>query len=244
LLKDYCRAGLASTALATILSAPSAADDTQQDGVETVVVTGSRIPQTGVISDSPVSVVDRQEMMLEGTTHIESLLSNLPSAIQDQGQFQTNATPGIATVNLRDLGSKRTLVLVDGKRLMPGDPTTPVADLNQIPAAMVDHVEVLTGGASATYGSDALAGAVNFILRKDFEGVEIDGTYTAAVHDNGNPLAQAAIRSAGLPVPTPPGSVWDGGDKDANILLGISSANGRGNVVAYAGFRSTEAILG
>ena len=109
---------------------------------------------------------------------------------------------------------------------------------------MVDHVEVLTGGASAIYGSDALAGAVNFILRKDFEGLESDGTYTAAVHDNNNPQAQAALRSAGLPVPTPPGSVWDGGDRDANILLGVSSDNGRGNVVAYAGYRSTDAILG
>src|SRR6185503_77805 len=148
-----------------------AADDTQQT-VETVVVTGSRIPQTGLESASPVNVLGRQEIKSEGTTHIETLLNNLPSVTPDQGQFQTGTTAGIATVNLRDLGSERTLVLIDGKRLMPGDPTKPVADLNEIPAALVDHVEILTGGASATYGSDALAGAVNFILRKDFEGLE------------------------------------------------------------------------
>jgi iron complex outermembrane receptor protein len=239
----HCITALASAALTLIFAGTSVADDTQE-AVETVVVTGSRIPQTGVISDSPVTVVGRQEIKFEATTHVETLLSDLPSATVDQGQIQTSNSAGIATVNLRDLGSQRTLLLIDGKRLMPGDPTKPVADLNQIPAAMVDHVEVLTGGASATYGSDALAGAVNFIMRKDFEGLEIDGTYTAAVHDNDNPLAQAAIRAAGLPVPTPPDSVWDGQDRDANVLLGISTANGRGNIVAYAGYRSTEAVLG
>lgn len=237
---------MAGTALATILTiGAAAADDTQQpETVESVVVTGSRIPQTGVISDSPVTVVDRQEIDFEGTTHLENLLNNLPSATADQGQFQTGTTAGIATVNLRDLGSQRTLVLIDGKRLMPGDPTKPVADLNQIPAAMVDHVEVLTGGASAVYGSDALAGAVNFILRKDFEGIEADGTYTASAHDNTNPIAQAAINSSVVPAMRPPSSVWDGEDIDANILLGASSANGRGNVVGYVGYRSTQALLG
>lgn len=242
-LTKLCCIALASTALGTILGAQiSAADDTQQQTVETIVVTGSRIPQTGVISDSPVTAVSQQETKFEGTTHIETLLNNLPSVTPDQGQFQTNNAAGIATVDLRDLGSQRTLVLIDGKRLMPGDPTKPVADLNQIPAAMVDHVEVLTGGASAVYGSDALAGAVNFILRKDFEGIEIDGTYTAAVHDNNNPLAQAAIKSAELPVTAPPDSVWDGQDVDANVLLGVNSENGRGNVEIYGGYRSTEAL--
>jgi iron complex outermembrane receptor protein len=235
---------LGSTALAAILTQASAADETQQQSVETVVVTGSRIPQTGVISDSPITAVSQQEIKSEGTTHIETLLNNLPSVTADQGQFQTNNTAGIATVDLRDLGSQRTLVLIDGKRLMPGDPTRPVADLNQIPAAMVDHVEVLTGGASAVYGSDALAGAVNFILRKNFEGFEIDGTYTAAVHNNNNPLAQAAIRSAELPVTAPPGTVWDGQDVDANVLWGLNSENGRGNIEIYGGYRSTEALRG
>ncbi|HEX3943514.1 MAG TPA: TonB-dependent receptor, partial [Rhizomicrobium sp.] len=232
--------------MATILTAGTSAadDDTQQQTVETVVVTGSHIPQTGLVSASPVNVVSRQEIEFEGTTHIETLLNNLPSATADQGQFQTGTTAGIATVNLRDLGSERTLVLIDGKRLMPGDPTKPVADLNEIPAALVDHVEVLTGGASAIYGSDAVAGAVNFILRKDFEGFETDGTYSAAAHDNNNSLAQAAIRSAIIPVTTPPGTVWDGQDVDTSVLLGTTSANGRGNIVAYVGYRSTQAVQG
>ncbi|HEY1614593.1 MAG TPA: TonB-dependent receptor [Rhizomicrobium sp.] len=231
--------------MTTLLAAgASAADNTQEPSIETVVVTGSRIPQAGLYSVSPVDVVGRQEIELENTTHLETLLNNLPMVSADQGQFQTNTTTGTATVNLRDLGSKRTLVLIDGTRLMPGDPTQPEADLNQIPATLVDHVEVLTGGASAVYGSDALAGAVNFILRKDFDGLEIDGAYTAAAHDNNNPLAQAAIRSAQLPVTGPPGAVWDGEDVDTSMLVGATSDNGRGNVVAYAGYRTTAAVQG
>jgi iron complex outermembrane recepter protein len=159
-----------SAAAMLLLGGAAAADEPEQESVETVIVTGSRIPQAGTVSDSLVTVVDRREINFEATTHLETLLSNLPSATADQGQIQTSNTAGIGTVNLRDLGSNRTLVLIDGKRLMPGDPTKPVADLNQIPAAMVDHVEVLTGGASATYGSDALAGAVELHSAQGFRG--------------------------------------------------------------------------
>src|SRR5205085_6238517 len=115
-----------------------------------------------------------------------NLLNNLPESFADQGGTYSNGSSGTANVNLRDLGSQRTLVLVNGTRLMPGDPQDPVADLNTIPASLVDHVEVLTGGASAVYGSDAIAGVVNFIMRKDFEGVEVDGQYSVYQNDNGN----------------------------------------------------------
>ena len=222
----------------------SAAEDTQDQAVETVVVTGSRIPQTELTSVSPIAVIDRQEIEFEGATHADALLDALPSTTADQGQFQTGKTTGIATVDLRDLGSQRTLVLIDGKRLMPGDPTEPVSDLNQIPVALVDHVEVLTGGASAVYGSDALAGAVNFITRKNFEGFEIDGTYTASAHDNGNAVARAALGSAAYPVTAPPDAVWDGEDVDTTLLFGATSHDGRSNVVAYAGYRTTSPVRG
>ncbi|HUJ04121.1 MAG TPA: TonB-dependent receptor plug domain-containing protein, partial [Rhizomicrobium sp.] len=131
----------AASAAALGLTAPAKADS-----VETVVVTGSRIPQQGLYSSSPVTTVGQQEIQLEGTTSVETLISNLPSAVTDQNNFQANGATGIATVNLRSLGANRTLVLIDGKRLLPGDPIDPVPDLNNIPAALVDHVEVLTGG--------------------------------------------------------------------------------------------------
>ena len=167
----------AASAAALTLSLPASAQD---QSTETVVVTGSRIPQQGLYAPSPVTAVGQQEMKFEGTTGVETLLNNLPSVFADQTSGVSNGATGTATVNLRGLGAVRTLVLVNGTRLMPGDPITPVADLNQIPAALVDHVEVLTGGASAVYGSDALAGVVNFVMRKDFEGIEVDGQYSIA----------------------------------------------------------------
>ncbi|HEY3637818.1 MAG TPA: TonB-dependent receptor plug domain-containing protein, partial [Rhizomicrobium sp.] len=161
----------AASAAAIGVAMPATAQDTggaSNSSVETVVVTGSRIPQTGVYSASPVTAVGQQELKFEGTTDVTTLINNLPEAFVDQNQGVANGATGTANVDLRGLGSKRTLVLVNGTRLMPGDIAAPVPDLNDIPAALVDHVEVLTGGASAVYGSDALAGVVNFIMRKDF----------------------------------------------------------------------------
>jgi len=140
----------AASAAAIGLSAPAYAQD---QSVETVVVTGSRIAQTGLYSTSPVTAVGQQEIKLEGTTNVETLINNLPSAFADMGEAESNGATGTANVDLRDLGSKRTLVLIDGLREQPGDVTVPVPDLNFIPAALIDHVEVLTGGASAVYGS-------------------------------------------------------------------------------------------
>src|SRR4051812_42331818 len=174
-LRSALLLGAASAAVVG-LSVPATAQET----TETVVVTGSRIPQTGLYSTSPVTAVGQQEMKFEGTTNVEQLIDNLPVASADYNLVSSafSGALGTANVDLRGLGSARTLVLVDGRRLMPGDPILPVADVNVIPASIVDHVEVLTGGASAVYGSDAIAGVVNFITRKDFEGIEIDGQWS------------------------------------------------------------------
>src|SRR5258708_18823035 len=137
--------------------------------VQELVVTGSRIPQQNLTSISPVTTVSSQSVKLQGTTNIEDLINNLPQAFADFGQFESNGSTGTATVDLRGLGSGRTLVLVDGKRLQPGDPTLPVADLHMIPPALIDRVEVLTGGASAVYGSYPVARVVNFIMKPNSE---------------------------------------------------------------------------
>ena len=241
-LRSALLLGAASAAVAS-LSVPAAAQET----TETVVVTGSRIPQTGLYSSSPVTAVGQQEMKFEGTTNVENLLNNLPSAFADFGSNESNGSVGTATVNLRNLGCARTLVLVDGKRLMPGDNELPCADLNQIPAALIDHVEVVTGGASAVYGSDAVAGVVNFIMRRDFEGIEFDGQYSGNWHDNSNSFARGIV-AQGLggvtpgTVPQAPSSVFDGEDVDGTIIIGANSPNGKGNVTAYAGFRSIQGV--
>jgi iron complex outermembrane recepter protein len=238
----------ATSAVAMSLTAPALAQD--QGATETVVVTGSRIPQQGLYASSPVTSVGQGEIKLEGTTDIETLLDNLPSVFVSQNSTSNNGSSGTSTINLRDLGAARTLVLIDGTRLMPGDPTLPAADVNTIPTALVDHVEVLTGGASAVYGSDAVAGVVNFIMRKDFEGVELDGQYTVDEHSNDNSYAQGLYNAAGFtnpltgaPVPGAPGVVWDGASEDATVLVGTNTGDGKGNVTAYMGYRNSAPVL-
>jgi outer membrane receptor protein involved in Fe transport len=230
--------GAASVA-AMGLSAPAAAADEQQS--ETVVVTGSRIPQQGLYAPSPVTAVGQQELKFEGTVGVETLLNNLPSVFAAQTSGVSNGASGTATINLRDLGTVRTLVLVNSTRLMPGDPLTPAADVNTIPTALVDHIEVLTGGASAVYGSDAMSGVVNFVMRKDFEGIEFDGQYGIAEADNTNSTYRALI--AAPHDIEPKEGIWDGASVTGTLILGANTDNGKGNVTAYIGYNNVEAVL-
>jgi outer membrane receptor protein involved in Fe transport len=236
-LRSTLLLGAASIAVVG-LSAPAFAQD---QSTETVVVTGSRIPQQGLYAPSPVTAVGQQELKLEGTVGVETLLNNLPAVFAAQTSGVSNAASGTATVNLRDLGTVRTLVLVNSTRLMPGDPLTPAADLNQIPASLVDHVEVLTGGASAVYGSDAMAGVVNFVMRKDFEGIEFDGQEGIAEAANTNATYRAAIAAPGYQEPKE--GIWDGGNTNGTLIVGTNTANGKGNVTAYVGYSNTEAVF-
>ncbi len=235
-LRSALLMGAASVA-ALGVSAPALAQET----TETVVVTGSRIPQQGLYASSPVTAVGQQELKFEGTTNVENLLNNLPGVFADYGQNASNGATGTATVNLRGLGAARTLVLVDGRRLMPGDPALPVADLNNIPAALVDHVEVLTGGASAVYGSDALAGVVNFIMRKDFEGIEIDGQWSIAQHNNDDGHLRGLQTAATFA--NAPENVWDGRTMDGTLMIGVNAPDGKGNITAYLGYRNVQPVI-
>ena len=230
----------AATATVFAFVGPASAQEAQ-GGTETVIVTGSRIPQTGLVSVSPVSTVTQQEAKFEGTTNVESLLNNLPQVFADQTNTVTNGATGTATVDLRGLGSQRTLVLVDGVRLMPGDPLVPLPDLNQIPAIMVERIEVETGGASAVYGSDALAGVVNFIMRKDFEGVEVDGQWSEFNADNNN--SDAMARLAHLDFAQAPQDTWDGQSVDGSVIFGANTDNGKGNVTGYVTYKHDQAVF-
>ena len=230
--------GAASAALAS-MSVSALAQD--QGGTETVVVTGSRIPQAGLYSASPVTAIGQQELKFEGSTDVGQLISQLPADFVDQNSGESNAATGTATVDLRGLGSKRTLVLVNGTRLMPGDPTDPVADINNIPAPLVDHIDVQTGGASAVYGSDALAGVVNFVLRKDFEGIELDGTYGIYNNNNDNARWRDMVAASGFA--QSPENVWNGQTENGTLLLGVNSPNGKGNITTYLGYQSASPVL-
>lgn len=211
-----------------------------------IIVTGSRIPQPNLSSAAPVTVVTAQEIKLQGTTRIEDLLNTLPQVTADQNGGLSNGSTGTSTVNLRDLGANRTLVLVNGRRLLPGDPNDSAADLNAIPASLIKSVQVLTGGASSTYGADAVAGVVNFIMDTNYEGFRIDGQYSLFEHDN---LSQVLIPGAvarggnanGFPIPR--GKTVDGGNVDVTATVGGSIADGRGHITGYVGYRKQQAVL-
>ncbi|MFM7784408.1 MAG: TonB-dependent receptor plug domain-containing protein, partial [Gammaproteobacteria bacterium] len=226
---------------ATVFGAPVFAQDAAQ-GLEEVVVTGSRIQKANLVTSSPVTQFDAEQLSFTGITRLEDVLKDLPQIFQGQGAGQSNGATGTATIDLRNLGTVRTLVLVDGKRLPVGSPLQAGgADINQIPGALIKRVEVLTGGASAAYGSDAVAGVVNFIMVDDFEGVKLNYQYSRYRHNNdGNKVSELAI-ARGYPVAE--GSISDGDISDASFIIGGNLNDGRGNVVAYATYRDVEAVL-
>ena len=241
-----------ATAAAPIQTLTQAADTTASSGTQVteIVVTGSRIPQPNLTSVSPIQAVGHQEFELTGTTDVIDLLNTLPSNFQNNAADFSNTTNpltgpgGITTADLRGLGPQRTLVLVNGRRLGLGDPNTgdpnPAPDLDQIPVALIDHVEVLTGGASSTYGSDAIGGVVNFIMKKDFEGLQIDGQYGIDQHTQHNSYAQGLIAAAGY---NEPHDEWDGQNTDFSVIFGANAPDGKGNVTGYFEFRNADPVL-
>lgn len=212
-----------------------------------VVVTGSRISEPGLTSVSPVATVGAPEIQASGVTRVEDLLNQLPQVMADQSSGVSNGATGEATVNLRGLGPQRTLVLVNGRRLMPGDPAPPqlngfsASDINNIPAALVERVDILTGGASSVYGADAVAGVVNFVMNDHFEGLKVDLNASGYEHDNHMTWMQQTVSAAGYPVPT--GSVVDGAAKDMTLLFGKNFADNTGNFTSYVSYRKIDAVL-
>jgi len=216
-----------------------------------IIITGSRIAQPNLTSAAPVTVVSDQDVKLAGSTRVEDVLNQLPSVGAAQASGQSNGATGTAEVDLRALGSKRTLVLINGRRLLPGDPNAPLgneaADINNIPAALIKRVEVLTGGASSVYGADAVAGVVNFIMDTNFEGVRLDGNWSFYQHNNDNPSVGGGLTVADIlnakSFPFPKGSISDGRSIDGTVTIGAGFDDGRGHVVAYFGYRNVHPIL-
>src|SRR2546425_2116852 len=171
--------------------------------IEKLTVTGSRLPVSpNLESTSPISIITPADIAFEHPVSIENLLNNMPQVFADQGNMLSNGATGTATVNLRGLGAARTLVLVNGRPLPPGTPTQGgyAADLNQIPLQLIQRVEILTGGASAVYGSDAIAGVVNFIMNDHFEGVQFEINHSFYNHQQHNSVKDiVAAREATNP---------------------------------------------
>jgi outer membrane receptor protein involved in Fe transport len=221
LKKTPLASAISSITLATALAATSvavpvfAADD--ETMIEEVVVTGSRIKRADFTSNAPVATIGSDQIDITGTINTESLLNTMPQMVPGFDRTSNNPGNGTATVDLRGLGSSRTLVLVNGTRANPTTQSGTV-DINNIPAALIDRVEVLTGGASAVYGSDAVAGVVNFILKDDFSGVSF--SQSAEQTENGD----AALYST-------------------NLTFGANFDEGRGNVAVNLSYTDREDLF-
>jgi outer membrane receptor protein involved in Fe transport len=207
-----------------------------------IIVTGSRIPQPNLTSASPVTVVTAQEVKLSGTTRTEDLINSLPQSFAAQGSNVSNGSTGTATVNLRGLGTARTMVLINGRRMHPGDPRAPAPDINFIPSSLIKRVDVLTGGASSVYGADAVAGVVNFIMDTEFRGLRIDGQASAFMHDNdANDTILVANGVRGFRPPS--GRSVNGGAADISVAFGAGFDDNRGSIMAYATYRTQRPVL-
>ena len=228
--------GLSASVLAPLANAQEMAL------LEEVVVTGSRIIKTNLVSSSPVTQVDAEELGFQGTVRVEDMLSTLPQIWTGQNTGVSNGATGTATVDLRNLGSKRTLVLINGRRMPVGSALGggDGADINQIPGALVKSVEILTGGSSAVYGSDAVAGVVNFLMVDDFEGVKLDYQYSGYQHDNSNDSIQGLLAESDYDIPS--GEISDGETTSLSFIIGGNFGSGKGNVTAYATYRDVKAL--
>jgi len=204
---------LASTAMTATISVVQAQDPTIQE----IVVTGSHIRLRDYESISPVTTVSADAISSTGRLSVEEVLNRLPQVVPGFTASSNNPADGTSTVDLRGIGTERTLVLINGRRLTP---TTQygVTDLNNVPVRLIDRIEVVTGGASAVYGSDALAGVVNFILKDDYEGFDV-----------GYQFGQSG-RS-------------DGEEKQIDALLGGNFADDRGNITAFASWYKRDSVL-
>ncbi|MEE4272650.1 MAG: TonB-dependent receptor [Thermoanaerobaculales bacterium] len=208
-----------------------------------VTVTGSLIPRADLTALSPVTVMEvPAELTYSGIVRIEDLITQMPQAFAGQNSTIANGATGTATVSLRNLGSNRTLVLINGRRMPPGGVAGGgyAPDLNAVPSALVKRVDVLTGGASTVYGSDAMAGVVNFVLDTDFEGVRGGVQYGGYYHDNNNNFAQSINADRDFDYPT--GYDFDGEMLSGNIAVGGKFADGKGHASAYVGYRKLEEL--
>lgn len=181
-----------------------------------IVVTGSRIARRDLTSTSPVAVVAQEEFTLSGTVNVEQVVNTLPQVVPGAGSFSNNPGGGVATLNLRGLGSQRNLILVNGRRYMFFDASQRV-DVNTIPSFLLESVDVVTGGASAVYGSDALAGVINFRLREDLAGMIAGGQYS--VTEKG-----------------------DGSRYNGYVAIGTPFADGKGHITAYGEYYKRGSI--
>ncbi|RYV00577.1 TonB-dependent receptor [Shewanella sp. OPT22] len=222
LTKSIKRALLLGTAASLLSPIAMAEEKDGAEQVERISVTGSRIRSTDLQEYTPIQTIDASQIDASGAVNLqETLLKNpafgAPGVSRTNSNFST-ASAGVSSVDLRNLGSNRTLVLVNGRRVVAGIPGSSTVDLNTIPTQFIERVEIVSGGASAAYGSDAVAGVVNIILKKDFEGLEFEGQFGQTTEN-------------------------DGEESQLQVTFGSSSADGKGNVMFHGSYSDQGAIF-
>ena len=218
-----------------------AQDSSADEDVEEVVITGTRLTDPNLSSVSGVVAVDASDIANRGVVAVEELLADLPQISLGQDITDSNGANGSSTISLRGIGSNRTLTLINGKRMAPGTINgQSAANINNIPVALVSEVQVVTGGASSVYGSDAIGGVVNFILDDGFQGFKASYTHSYYNHKNEDSDMRALVEAAGYP--QAPSTVNVGDNKVWAVMFGASLGDS-GNVTAYVQKRERDAIL-
>ena len=183
---------LAGTVLAGVMGSVGAAAAQEAEGsqaaeVGEIVVTGSRIRRDATTAATPLIQIGQEEVLQSGESNVIDFLADIPALSFSQVPEDTTGSNlndgGLSLLNLRGLGSARTLVLVDGRRHVGSSPGSLAVDVDTIPRLLIENVEVITGGAAAVYGADAVSGVVNFTLRKDFDGLEVDASLAEVNQD-------------------------------------------------------------
>lgn len=217
------RLAILATSTLGVVASPAFAEEAENDSnVERIEVTGSRIARTELSQPTPVVSLESEQLAQFGNVDLGTILAELPAISATStlvGNNDRNDNAGVSSANLRSLGASRTLVLVNGKRHVAGTPGSAQVDLTTIPASLIQRVEIVTGGASAVYGSDAVSGVVNVILKKDFEGFEFDASV-------GNSLEGVGTK-----------------DHKFSLLAGADIADGRGNVTFFANYERTREVM-
>lgn len=212
---------LSATSLSSVALAQEAGE-AETKSIEKISVTGSRIARAELSSPAPVISISSEEIARFGTPDLGSILAELPAIAAGSsliGNNNSNEDAGLSSPDLRSLGRDRTLTLVNGIRHVAGAPGSSAIDTGAIPAALIDRVEIITGGASAIYGSDAVSGVINIILKDDYEGFE----FNAGVADSTESVGTKS--------------------HSFNVLAGATSDDGKGNVTFYAGKSDIREVL-
>jgi outer membrane receptor protein involved in Fe transport len=243
-MKNFKRS-IAAVAVVSALgvSAPTFAAEGEDEAkvIEKISVTGSRIKRADMESSSPVQITSAEDIKIAGFSRVEDMLNNLPQIEASSTAFEANGASGRGTLDLRGLGSNRTLVLVNGRRMQPGGGSASSADVNAIPSSLVKRVEVMTGGGSSVYGSDAIAGVVNFVMDDTFEGFRIDLTGSGYQHNNDNSYIQGLMDDKNFDYASGQTGI-DGKTFGIDITVGSELDGGKGHMTAFATWKRTDEL--